>query len=67
MLSFWTGLLASSLEILNPVLSARIEWRWFIASQVAFGIVAGLGVVRSKQVATSQHDALAPRNPGRDA
>src|SRR5262245_14291297 len=42
----WSGVLYSILGLLNPVLQNRIDWRWFIASQVAFGIVAGLVVVR---------------------
>src|SRR5208337_521328 len=37
----WTGLLWSSLSVINPVLEARIEWRWFILCQIAFGAVAG--------------------------
>ncbi len=57
----WTALLASSLGVLNPALNARIEWPWFIASQIAFGVVAGFVVVRSEQIATFQHDALAQR------
>jgi hypothetical protein len=42
----WSGALYSMLGLLNPVLQSRIDWRWFIASQVAFGVVAGLVVVR---------------------
>ena len=37
----WTGLLWATLELINPMLDARIDWRWFIASQVAFGLAAG--------------------------
>ncbi|HUK54115.1 MAG TPA: hypothetical protein VL099_12570 [Candidatus Binatia bacterium] len=50
----WTGLLHSVLELLNPVLNDRIDWRWFIASQCAFGVVAGLVVVRQNPVRTRQ-------------
>src|ERR1700722_2789714 len=39
---FWTGLIHSILGIVNPVLNQRIHWLWFVASQVAFGIVAGI-------------------------
>ncbi len=39
---FWTGLIHSILGIVNPVLNQRIHWGWFVASQVAFGIVAGI-------------------------
>ena len=50
----WTGLLHSILGLLNPLLNERIEWVWFIASQVAFGIVAGLVVVRHERVRIRQ-------------
>ena len=50
----WTGLLRSILGLINPLLDARIDWTWFIASQFAFGIVAGLVVVRQERVRTRQ-------------
>jgi hypothetical protein len=50
----WTGLLHGILGLINPLLDARIDWPWFIASQFAFGIVAGLVVVRQEQVRTRQ-------------
>ena len=42
----WSGLLHPTLNLLNPLLASRIDWFWFIASQVAFGVVAGTLVVR---------------------
>src|SRR6266568_2910254 len=42
----WSGLLYSSLGLLNPLLASRIDWFWFVASQMAFGIVAGIVVLR---------------------
>ena len=50
----WTGLLYSILGILNPLLNHLISWPWFVASQFAFGIVAGLVVVRQQRVPTHQ-------------
>jgi hypothetical protein len=50
----WTGLLHSMLGMLNPLLDERIDWRWFIASQCAFGVVAGLVVKRQNPRATKQ-------------
>jgi hypothetical protein len=50
----WTGLLHSILGLINPLLNERIDWRWFIASQFAFGIVAGLVVVRQARVPVGQ-------------
>jgi hypothetical protein len=50
----WTGLLYSILELLNPLLNKHIDWLWFVASQFAFGIVAGLVVERHQRVPTRQ-------------
>jgi hypothetical protein len=50
----WTGLLHSILDLLNPLLNERIDWLWFIASQFAFGIVAGLVVAGHHRIRTRQ-------------
>jgi hypothetical protein len=50
----WTGILHSILGLLNPLLDELISWPWFVASQFAFGIVAGLIVVRQVRVPTQQ-------------
>jgi hypothetical protein len=57
----WTGLLYSILELLNPLLNKHIDWVWFIASQFAFGIVAGLVVMRQERVPTHQFVPFAMR------
>ena len=57
----WTGLLWSSLSVINPVLDARIEWRWFILCQIAFGAVAGFVVNQTERVTTMQHLPFAVR------
>ena len=57
----WTGLLHSILGLINPLLDARIDWPWFIASQFAFGIVAGLVVVRQERVSTRQFEPFVIR------
>jgi hypothetical protein len=51
----WSGLLYTSLGIINPLLDQRIDWTWFVASQIGFGIVAGLVVVRQERVRTRQY------------
>jgi hypothetical protein len=58
---FWTGLIHSVLELINPLLNERIDWWWFIASQFAFGIVAGLVVVRQARVRIRQFVPFAIR------
>jgi hypothetical protein len=57
----WTGLIAATLDLINPALNQRIEWPWFLASQIAFGLVAGLVVTRSARIATFQHASFAHR------
>ncbi|HEY6289510.1 MAG TPA: hypothetical protein VIW48_08695 [Nitrospiraceae bacterium] len=57
----WTGLLHSILGLINPLLDEKIDWRWFIASQFAFGIVAGLVVVRQERVRVRQFMPFALR------
>ena len=57
----WTGLLYHILGYINPLLDQRIHWKWFAASQVAFGIVAGLVVVRQHKVWTHENVPLAVR------
>lgn len=50
----WTGLLHGSMGVLNPVMGTLVDWPWFIASQVAFGVAAGAIIVRSEKVYSSQ-------------
>src|SRR5271166_3051098 len=57
----WTGLLYRILDYVNPLLDQEINWWWFAASQVAFGVVAGLVVVRQNKVWTSENLPLAMR------
>jgi len=55
----WSGLLYTTLGVINPLLNQRIDWVWFVASQIAFGVVAGLVVTRQEQVRTRQHMPIA--------
>jgi hypothetical protein len=50
----WTGLLHSAMGVINPTLDARIQWGWFVVSQVTFGIVAGLVVAREGKIRTGR-------------
>jgi len=51
----WSGLLYSIMELLNPLLASRINWIWFMGSQIAFGIVAGIVVLRQARVSTREN------------
>jgi len=55
----WTGLLYNVLDIIDPILNQRIQWGWFLASQVAFGVVAGLVVLRQVRIPTWQYPLAA--------
>jgi hypothetical protein len=57
----WSGLLHSTLGVINRVMNQRIDWGWFVLSQIGFGIVAGLVVSRQERVETWQHLPLAVR------
>ena len=54
----WTGILRSALGIISPILDQRIDWWWFIVSQIAFGLVAGFVVNLHVKVRTPQFRAL---------
>ena len=58
----WTGLLWSTLSVIDPLLDARIEWKWFILCQIAFGAVAGFVVNLTERVETLQHVPFAYRS-----
>jgi len=58
---FWSGILYAGLGIMNPTLQARIDWRWFMASQFAFGLVAGFVVARHERISTMQYLPFAVR------
>jgi hypothetical protein len=57
----WSGLLYSIMGLLNPVLESHIDWTWFMGSQVAFGIVAGIVVMRQSRVITHENVPFALR------
>src|SRR5882724_623682 len=57
----WSGLLYSILGLLNPVLESHIDWFWFIASQIGFGVVAGIVVMRQSRVPTRENLPFAVR------
>ena len=54
----WTGLLWSVLGLVSPILNSRIDWYWFVPSQIAFGLVAGYVVNLHTKVRTPQFQAL---------
>lgn len=57
----WTGFIWASIGIVNPALEEYISWPWFIASQFAFGITAGIVISRFNRVPTMQFMPLRDR------
>src|SRR5215510_4532741 len=57
----WSGLLYTIMELLNPLLASRINWFWFMASQIAFGVVAGIVVLRDSPRPTLENVSFALR------
>lgn len=58
---FWSGLIATALGLVNPALNQRISWPWFVACQLAFGLVGGFVIARSTRIETMQSFGLATR------
>jgi hypothetical protein len=58
---FWSGLIATALNIVNPAMNGRINWPWFVACQLGFGLVAGYVIARSTRIKTMQSWSLAER------
>jgi hypothetical protein len=50
----WSGLIFFILGVINPVLNLRINWFWFVLSQIGFGIVAGIIVSVQGRIRTPQ-------------
>jgi hypothetical protein len=59
--ALWSALIYTILGLLNPLLASHIDWLWFIASQVGFGIVAGLVVMRHSRMLTRENLSFAIR------
>jgi hypothetical protein len=58
----WTGLLWSTLNVIDPLLDERLDWGWFVVCQIGFGITAGIVVGRSEKIRTLQHLSFAVRS-----
>jgi len=59
--ALWSGLIYTILGLVNPMLASQIDWPWFIASQVAFGIVAGVLVAKQSPRLTRENMPFAMR------
>ena len=57
----WTGLVHAIINLVNPLLASRVDWWWFATSQAAFGVVAGIVVMRQQRVPIKQYIPFAVR------
>jgi hypothetical protein len=55
---FFTAILYSAIGIVSPILNQRIDWFWFVLSQIAFGLVCGYVVNLQAKVRTKQFRQL---------
>lgn len=58
---FWSGLVATTLNVINPVMNERISWPWFVVAQLGFGLVGGYFIAKSTSIRTMQTWTLAER------
>jgi hypothetical protein len=58
---FWSGMVATTLNFINPALNSRISWPWFVVCQLGFGLVGGYVIARSTSIRTMQTWTLAER------
>lgn len=54
----FTGIMYSALGIISPILNERIDWLWFVLSQLTFGLVCGFVVNFHAKIRTPQFQAL---------
>jgi hypothetical protein len=57
----WTGILHSFMGVINPALDQRIQWGWFLVSQITYGLVAGFVVACQERIPTAQFIPFAER------
>ncbi|MDR3723094.1 MAG: hypothetical protein P4K83_01215 [Terracidiphilus sp.] len=54
----WSGLAYSMIQHVSPILSDRMDWWWFVASQVAYGLTAAFVIHLRVQVRSAEFQAL---------
>jgi hypothetical protein len=57
----WTALAWPAIGILAPALAVHVSWPWFVASQIAFGLAAGVVIARVEPIATLQSQPFLER------
>ena len=57
----WSAVAWTSLETLSPEMAEHVQWGWWVASQIAYGLAAGLVIERAERIETLQTWPLAVR------
>lgn len=57
----WSGLAWALMASVTPVLGARVNWLWFIASQIAYGVIAALVIGLRVKIRTASFQRLSLR------
>jgi hypothetical protein len=58
---FWSAVIATTLDVVNPALNARINWPWFIVCQLGYGLFGGFVIARSTHIDTMRSLDFASR------
>ena len=58
---FWSGLVATTLNVVNPAMNGRISWPWFVVAQLGFGLVGGYVIAQATSIRTMQDWSLSDR------
>ncbi len=56
----WTGVSYELMGLVNPVLNQFIDWKWYVVSQLVYGIATSIVIMLSEQI------PIAPRGRGED-
>jgi mono/diheme cytochrome c family protein len=56
----WSGASHSLMNLVNPLMSEFVDWPWYVASQLVYGLATSLVILRSEKI------PIAPRGPGAD-
>jgi hypothetical protein len=54
----WSGVAYKAMSSISPILSGRIDWGWFVVSQVAFGLVACFAVTLRVKLNSAEFQSL---------
>ena len=57
----WSAVMAGVLGMINPALAARIDWTWFVASQLAWGLTGGFVIAKTQNIESYVNLPLAAR------